>query len=110
MPSSLVDSPEYDAFCKGRLGEPYALYDRLRAEDPVHWSEVAKCWILSGYNDVARVLQYNPRMTADRLTVLLGRLPPAVREQLTPLSTHLSGMVQYYDPPEHSRLRSTAGK
>ncbi|WP_089722150.1 hypothetical protein [Candidatus Entotheonella palauensis] len=40
-----LDSPEFYA-------DPYPVYHRLRAEDPVHWSDIMGSWILTRYDDV----------------------------------------------------------
>lgn len=72
---------DYVLFCRGRLADPYPLYHRLRSEDPVHWSEQANSWILTRYDDVRFALQHDPRLTAERLSLLLAQLPREVQAQ-----------------------------
>ena len=38
---------DYDLLRPEVVADPYPLYDRLRAEDPVHWSEIYGCWLLT---------------------------------------------------------------
>ena len=101
---------EYTLFCRGRLADPYPLYHQLRSEDPVHWSQQANSWILTRYDDVRFTLQHDPRLTAERLSLLLAQLPPEVQAEVEPLRRLLSTWMQYYDPPDHTRLRSLVNR
>ena len=101
---------EYTLFCRGRLANPYPLYHRLRSEDPVHWSQQANSWILTRYDDVRFALQHDPRLTAERLSLLLAQLPREVQAEVEPLRRLLSTWMQYYDPPDHTRLRSLVNR
>lgn len=102
--------PEYQLFCRGRLANPYPLYQRLRTEDPVHWAVSVNSWVLTRYADVVFALQYDPRLTAERLTPLIKQLPDSVQREMEPLRQHLRTWMQYYDPPDHTRLRSLVSK
>jgi cytochrome P450 len=101
---------EYTLFCRGWLANPYPLYHQLRSEDPVHWSDLANSWILTRYDDVQFALQYDPRLTAERLSPLIQQLPEATQIEVEPLRQHLSTFLQYYDPPDHTRLRTLVNK
>jgi cytochrome P450 len=103
-----TERTDYRGLIGGTLVDPYPEYRRLREHDPVHWSEPVSSWILTRYGDVAAVLQYDPRITAERLSRLMAQVPPATRASLQPLNDHLRTFVQFYDPPDHSRLRATA--
>lgn len=50
---------EYNPFLPEYLENPYPMYQRLRAEDPVHRSALG-FWVLSRYDDVVTVLR-DPR-------------------------------------------------
>src|SRR5579859_2057340 len=45
------------------LANPYPLYHRLRAHDPVYWDPYLHAWIVTRYEDVITVLS---RFSADR--------------------------------------------
>ena len=89
---------EYVLFCRGRLANPYPLYHQLRSEDPVHWSQQANSWILTRYDDVRFALQHDPRLTAERLSLLLAQLPREVQAEVEPLRRLLSTWMQHYEP------------
>jgi cytochrome P450 len=110
MAKNAQQSDDYTRFCRGQLANPYPLYHQLRAEDPVHWSELANSWILTRYDDVKFALQYDPRLTAERLSLLIKQLPETVQVEVEPLRQHLSTWMQYYDPPDHRRLRALVSK
>ena len=58
--SRLQGSPAYAALFAAPLGtDPYALYARLRSEDPTHGTSLG-LWVLTRYADVAAVLR-DPR-------------------------------------------------
>src|SRR6185295_10088153 len=80
---------EYALFCRGKLTNPYPLYHRLRTEDPVHWSDQVSSWIFTRYADVAFALQYDPRISAERLSMLVKQLPETVQVEVAPLQQHL---------------------
>ena len=101
---------DYARFARGRLANPYPLYHRLRASDPVNWNDRAQSWVLTRYDDVRFALQYDPRLTAERLTPLLDQLPEEVRADVQALRELLATWMQYYDPPEHTRLRTLVHK
>jgi cytochrome P450 len=109
-PQAWADIDDYVRFCRGRLTDPYPLYAELRTKEPVHWSELVNSWILTEYKNVAAALQYDPRITAERLNALIRQLPAAMQAEMGQLREHLSTWMQYYDPPEHSRLRGAVNR
>src|ERR1044072_6711024 len=48
---------EYAHFDPSVFGNPYPLYSRLRAEEPVCWCEALGCWLLTRYDDVVFALR-----------------------------------------------------
>ena len=81
------------------IEDPYPLYHRLRAEDPVHRS-AAGIWVLSRYDDVALALRdprFGRRGFQELISARFG----------TPGFAH-SMLLQ--DPPDHTRLRTLVSK
>lgn len=73
--------------------DPYPTYDRLRAEDPVHWSPRTGAWLVTRHADATAALQ--DRRLSSRLT----------RWERLGLAERPNHDVQLADPPEHGRLR-----
>ncbi len=88
------DSPDF-------LADPYPLYHRLRAADPVHRSPWGD-WYLTRYADVAMALS-DPRFCRESP----GGSNPLSREQResTALDRMMTMWMIYRDPPAHTRLR-----
>jgi len=107
--ASALSSEDYTMLFAGRLSDPYPLYHRLRAEDPVHWSERFSSWLLTRYGDVALALK-DSRLSANRTGVFMRQLPDAMTQTLEPLREHLATWLSHSDPPHHTRLRVLVSK
>ena len=103
------DSDDYTRLFEGRLSNPYPFYDRLRTEDPVHWSERFASWLLTGYADVTMALR-DTRLSANRTGVFMKHLPEGMSQNLQPLRDHLATWMSHSDPPDHTRLRNLVSK
>ncbi len=104
MTLSLTESADYQLFCEERLGNPYPLFDRLRTEDPVHWCEPMKLWLVTGYDDCFAGLR-DERFSSDRTDMYVQALPGAMKTRVQPLLDHVSKWIQLTDDPVHTRLR-----
>jgi cytochrome P450 len=94
--------PEY-------LANPFSLYERLREEDPVHWSPVLKAWVVTRYEDV-RAICLDPGMSSDRLRPFFAQLPSGGATRIADLMRYLTLWMVFRDPPDHTRLRRLASK
>jgi cytochrome P450 len=89
------------------LTDPYPFYHRLRAEEPVHWSDVWNGWVLTRYDDVVFALRDSACFSnVGRLDLFLGQLPQLAEVELKPLKNHFSRAITHLDPPDHTRLRA----
>ena len=104
MSLSLIAEPDYYLFCEERLGNPYPLFDRLRAEEPVHWCEPMKLWLVTGYDDCFAGLK-DERFSSDRTYMYVQALPEEMRIRVQPLLDHVSKWIQLTYEPDHTRLR-----
>ena len=104
-----MTSDQYTLLFEGRLANPYPLYHQLRSEDPVHWSERFRCWLLTRYPDVSLALR-DARLSANRIGVFMAQLPATTTADLEPLRQHLSTWLSNSDPPHHTRLRLLVSK
>jgi cytochrome P450 len=95
----------YDLLNPAALANPYPVYHRLRADDPVHWNPIMNAWLLTRYADVKTALQ-DPRVAAGHIDMSVrAMLPEALWEPLDAISDFLSRWVIGMNPPEHRRLR-----
>ena len=102
-------SDDYIKLFEGKLSNPYPFYDRLRTEDPIHWSERFGSWLLTRYSDVSATLR-DPRLSANRTGVFMKQLPESMSQNLQPLRDHLATWMSHSDPPNHTRLRALVSK
>ena len=87
------------------LADPSALYQRLHAEDPIHWDEAVNAWIVVRHDDIMTLLQ-DPRISSARIMPALARVPAEQREELRPIYERLAKQIMFTDPPDHTRLRA----
>ncbi len=84
--------------------DPFPLYTWLRDHDPVHWSESLNAWVITRYEDVARVFDRPETFSSDRFRKIDERYVsqrPAVRA----VAEVLGHWLVFRDPPDHDRLR-----
>jgi cytochrome P450 len=83
------------------LANPYPLYSRLRAEEPVYWDPFLHAWVVTRYDDVVRVLLEFSANRTPTPTVLatLGL------SQLAPIAQVMVKQMLFMDAPAHTRLR-----
>lgn len=88
------------------LANPYPLYHRLRAEDPVHWDPFLHAWVVTRYPDVIRVLNEfsaNRTPTPEQLTAM-------GLSALNPIAQVMVKQMLFLDAPAHTRLRGLASQ
>ena len=95
--SGIAFNPMDPAF----VADPYPMYHRLRAEDPVHHSPLG-FWILTRYDDVVAALR-DPRLAKEAIAGFLAARFGA------PVPVMGLSMLDR-DPPDHTRLRSLVSK
>lgn len=91
------------------LADPFPIYRRLRAEDPVHWSPRLKSWVLTRYDDVRQVL-LDREVSSDRMRPFFATLPGPEAARIGDIVRYLSTWMVFRDPPEHTRLRRLTSK
>ncbi|MET0191364.1 MAG: cytochrome P450 [Pseudonocardia sediminis] len=97
--------------------DPYAVFDALRRDDPVHWSETHRAWLITRYADVSAAFA-NKAFSNDRVRPVLAKQqarraesgedadrPATASERVLAL---MSGWMVVSDPPVHTRLRKLA--
>ncbi len=88
---------------------PYPLFARLRAANPVHWSPAVRGHVVTRYHDVQRAMR-DPTLSADRITPFYTAQSPATRNQIETLVRYLGRWLVFRDPPDHTRLRGLVAR
>jgi cytochrome P450 len=91
------------------VADPYPYFHQLRREDPVHWNERYRAWVVTAYDDVVRLFR-DPAISSDRISPYLERLDDAERAAMDPVFGVLSRWLVFQDPPDHTRLRRLVSK
>jgi cytochrome P450 len=84
--------------------DPFPIFRRLRSEDPVHWSEPMKAWVVTRYDDVKAIALNNAEVSANRLAPFFAAAPSR-QSTYASLMTYLGNWMVFRDPPDHTRLR-----
>ena len=93
----------FDPFEPGFVESPYGQYARLRAQDPVHWSDLLQGWVLTRHDDVVALLR-----DLDISVELDNARPSAVVDQQHERQARTgrnSDTLVLRDDPDHNRLR-----
>lgn len=96
----VLNTPEFAA-------DPFPFYRELQLRDPVQWSRVWNCWVVTSYDDVRDCLQDFKRFSnVGRITGLFQRQFNADQlAMLKPLVDHYAHGLINVDPPDHTRIR-----
>ena len=98
------DERDLDLKSGPNVQDPFPLYAWLRDHDPVHWSESLKAWVVTRWEDVARLFDRPGTFSSDRFRKIDERYAsdrPAVRA----VADVLRHWLVFRDPPDHDRLR-----
>jgi cytochrome P450 len=106
---SASDTLEFNPFLPEVHEDPYPLYHRLRAEDPVHRSPLG-FWVLTRHADVLAVLR-DPRMSRDpRRSQRVEQLRASAELDELLAAEEAAPSMLFVDPPDHTRLRTLVNK
>lgn len=97
----------FNPFQPGFDDNPYEHYRELRNSSPVHEHPMG-FWFVSRYADVAALLRDNRLSVADR-NLAAGPMRDQYEHLVADQEVKLTSMIDS-DPPDHTRLRSLAGK
>jgi pimeloyl-[acyl-carrier protein] synthase len=100
---------QYDLNSDEFIRNPYPVYDRLRANDPIFWSAENNYWFLTRYADIVSLVQ-NKHLSSNRLAAHANRMPVEAKQHFRPFFTAVSSWVLMIDPPDHTRLRALVSK
>lgn len=66
---------DFNPFLPDVLQDPYPAFRQLRDEEPVHWSDKLRSWVLTDYGDIRDVFFRDPRLSSDRTKAAKYRGP-----------------------------------
>ena len=89
--------------------DPFPAFRWLRENDPVHWSEGLRMWVVTRFDDVHDVVVDATRFSVDRFRNVDPGLM-ARRPDMREVANILKHWAVYRDPPDHTRLRSLLGR
>ncbi len=97
MPESDSAPLRYSPFDQAIFDDPYPVYERLRAESPVHYLEEFDCWALATFEDV-----WNACQSPDLFTTEQGTTAGHLLQHVVEVFPALNMM----DPPRHTEHRA----
>jgi cytochrome P450 len=102
--------PMLNPFEPGFFDNPYAQYQVVREQDPVHLSPIG-AWALFRYEDVHRVLR-DPHLSVEERhsTLTPPPLPPDLQALAASREERGNHTMLNLDPPDHHRLRRLVSK
>jgi cytochrome P450 PksS len=106
---SEIKTPAYDLFSTEALDNPYPLYEKMRSEDPVHYSETLGYWFLTRYDDVEAALR-DERLSANRSSLFIQQLGDLDVSLIQNFLRLTGNMMIEQDPPDHTRFRKLANQ
>lgn len=86
------------------LLNPFPFYEELRVNDPVHWSDTLRAWILTRYDDVMNLFR-DPRISANRNAVFKHQVQGLGPDTLEDFIEIVGKQMLHKDGPEHIRMR-----
>ncbi len=93
-------------FGPAMLADPYPVYHRLRAANPVVWVPSVDAWVVTGFEAVSASLR-DSRLSSQRFDRVREKIEhKALRVAIDP---GMRSMI-HMDPPDHTRLRSLVSK
>jgi cytochrome P450 len=90
---------------------PYPVYRQLLEESPIFWSDIARAWIVTPFDEVENGLNSDDVFNqSERMTKASSHLTPEQLATLPHILTNLSNWIVFKDPPGHTRLRRLISK
>ena len=86
--------------------DPHPLWQQLRREDPIHWTEglVRPFWSITRHDDIVAVFS-EPNLFTSTRGVVVPSSPEMEREQVTAERNGAGQMMIMTDPPLHGAMR-----
>ncbi|MDI3286621.1 cytochrome P450 [Polyangium sp. 15x6] len=101
----------YDIQSQAFFDDPYPTLHRIREEDPVHWFEPLRIWLVTRYDHADMVVRDDRRFLNHRARELIRVMMPTLEgEELSAMVQMWSELAWFRDQPDHARLRQFMNK
>jgi cytochrome P450/nitrite reductase/ring-hydroxylating ferredoxin subunit len=107
--SGTLQGIDFDPMAPDQRECPFDLYARARDQMPVFYSDRFDLWIVTRYEDIARILKDPARFSSAQSLAVDSAVPPAVQAVLDKGYPPTPTMVTA-DPPVHTRFRELVSK
>jgi cytochrome P450 len=105
---------KYDLHAPANLQDPFPMFARLRAEDPLYrMGEPYSFWLLSRYDDVRQAMRDSQHLSNNNSEIMERRaesLPASARPSFEVCKRLLLRHIQALDAPAHTAQRQTVMK
>jgi pimeloyl-[acyl-carrier protein] synthase len=93
-------------FDRRHIANPYAMYKRLRENDPVHLSQTGE-WIITRYEDTRNILRSNDFLVGNRFAWLKKGIGYFKYKEMdfSAIELAMKGFILFLNPPHHTRIR-----
>lgn len=91
------------------IKDPEAYFGQLRVEDPVHWNERQKVWVITKHEDVVSICRQPHLFSSDKLGFNVAQIPPEDRDtyknRFHPIFAAYPHILSAADNPIHNEMR-----
>jgi cytochrome P450 len=98
---------EFDPF---DIADPFEFYARVRAEEPVFFSEELGYWVVSRYEDILPIFKDPATFSSENTQAPYKPRPPEVQQILDDGEFRAYSGLSARQPPDHTRLRGFINK
>ena len=93
-------------FDRKHIANPYAMYKRMREEDPVHLSQTGE-WIITRYEDTRNILRSSDFQVGNRFEWLKKGIGYFKYKEMdfSSIENAMKGFILFLNPPHHTRIR-----
>ena len=102
--NTTVNQRQFDPTDPAVIDNPFPSFAELQHSAPVHWSDKARGWVVTGFEDCKSIL-LDKRFSSERMKPFFESLGEAQRARLSNLEASIGLWAVFLDPPDHTRLR-----
>ena len=105
----MVTAIDDNLFAPEVIADPYTYFGRLREEDPIHWNEKMRQWIITRHDDLVWNARHHELFSSENFKRDTRPPLPPIDEADIELNNHIRALgansfIQH-DRPEHTDMR-----